>query len=419
MTAAARKPAPATRPDARARILTAATAIFLRDGFAGASVDAVAAAARMSKLSIYELFPSKDALFEASVRHAFGAGYQAPPRNATSDDIPDMLRDIGTWFFARFIDPVNFGLFRANIVAASHFPDLASELHLHRLRASQAIADDLQIWVDRGTLRAGDSWIAALRFGGLCVEGSRYFLGAAPPSRKERAAIVVRAAELLLNGYAAAGTGQFVDAAPVPAPALPGTAASRMSPDRLGALLRAATDEFLANGYRGASIDRIVGAVRASRTTIYRQFGSKDGLFRFIVEQAIHDAAQELYPAAPGLDPEEDLAALALEVLNRHCTVDNIRLQRLLIQEADLIPDLARHYYDVKVARLGNALAAILERHRLPLPDPAMSRAFHALATFALRYLTDATLPDAAQRRRDAREAGQLFLHGLSGRTAD
>ncbi|MCW6536462.1 TetR/AcrR family transcriptional regulator C-terminal domain-containing protein [Sphingomonas lycopersici] len=404
------------RPDARARILTAATTIFLRDGFAVASVDAVAAAARMSKLSIYELFPSKDALFEAAVRHAFGAGYQPPPRDKMGGDLANALRDIGIWFFERFIDPTNFGLFRANIVAANHFPDLASELHLHRLRASQTIADDLRAWVDRGELHTSDTWVAALRFGGLCVEGSRYFLGTAPPSGKTRAAIVARATTLFLNGYAAAGTGAFVDVEPVAAPTLPGTAASRMSPDRLAALLHAATDEFLANGYRSANIDRIVGAVRASRATVYRQFGSKEGLFRFVVEQAAYDAAQELYAIAPGQDPEEETAALALEVLDRHCTTDNIRLQRLLIQEADLIPDLARHYYDAKIARIGKALAAIFERHRLPLPDPAMSRAFHALATFALRYLTDAALPDVAQRRREARDATHLFLHGVRAR---
>lgn len=54
--------------DSRAQILEAAGAVFLAEGFERTSVDMIAATAHMSKQSIYELFPSKLALFEAAVR---------------------------------------------------------------------------------------------------------------------------------------------------------------------------------------------------------------------------------------------------------------------------------------------------------------------------------------------------------------
>lgn len=408
---------PAAVSDTRTRILTAAAGIFLRDGFAGASVDAVAAAARMSKLSIYETFPSKVALFEAAVRNACNPDFVALRAEIGDAGIETSLERIGIFYFDRHIDPVNFGLFRANIVAANQFPDLAADLHMYRMRASQSVADHLRSWMDRGVLAEQDSGTAAIRFGGLCVEGSRYFFGAPAPAKAARRANVLRAVALFLHGYRAVEAGDPLPEVSVAPPELSGKVALRMSPDRLGKLIDAATEEFLANGYRGASIDQIVAAVQAARTTVYRQFGNKEGLFRFVVERAIHQADEERYEPPAGEDVDGDVTALALSALERHCEPADIRLQRMLIQEADIVPDLAQLYHQIKVARLGKALTAILEKHGLPAPDATMCRAFHVLATFSLRYLTVADLPDGAQKQRNAQEVARLFLHGAQSRS--
>lgn len=52
----------------RAAILVAAQAHFLQHGYAGASMDAIAAQANVSKLTIYSHFANKDALFQNVIR---------------------------------------------------------------------------------------------------------------------------------------------------------------------------------------------------------------------------------------------------------------------------------------------------------------------------------------------------------------
>src|SRR5690606_37371609 len=56
-------------PKKQAAILKAALKHFLKDGFTGANLDAIAANAGVSKLTIYSHFDNKDALFQAVVQH--------------------------------------------------------------------------------------------------------------------------------------------------------------------------------------------------------------------------------------------------------------------------------------------------------------------------------------------------------------
>jgi AcrR family transcriptional regulator len=59
---------PETRSARKRRaILSAATVVFLREGFAGTTMDQVAALAEVSKLTIYRHFSDKSALFTAVV----------------------------------------------------------------------------------------------------------------------------------------------------------------------------------------------------------------------------------------------------------------------------------------------------------------------------------------------------------------
>jgi AcrR family transcriptional regulator len=61
------RPRLASIEDRRATIIRAATGAFARDGVDGASIESIAAAAQVTKPSLYEIFPSKDALYEAAV----------------------------------------------------------------------------------------------------------------------------------------------------------------------------------------------------------------------------------------------------------------------------------------------------------------------------------------------------------------
>src|SRR5579871_4959390 len=49
------------------RILDAATSLFLRDGYAATSMESIAAAAGVSKRTLYKRFPEKPALLRAAI----------------------------------------------------------------------------------------------------------------------------------------------------------------------------------------------------------------------------------------------------------------------------------------------------------------------------------------------------------------
>jgi TetR/AcrR family transcriptional regulator len=63
----------AASDDSRARVFRAAAAEFAARGYAGASVDRIARAARLNKAMIYYHFRSKSALYRAILRDMFGA----------------------------------------------------------------------------------------------------------------------------------------------------------------------------------------------------------------------------------------------------------------------------------------------------------------------------------------------------------
>ena len=420
MSESGRPDAEARLAESRAQILRAASAVFLETGFERTSVDLIAATAHMSKQSIYEQFPGKMALFEAAVRGELDAGRSNLASVALSGTPEETLSLFGQRLFDGFAHPTNFGLFRANIVAANHLPELADELHEHRLALSRRLADYLDGLMRQGRLAPFDPLSAAIRFGGLAVEGSRYFLGTPLPPPRDRRAIVETALDLFLHGYARhtdphgpATDALIQSAAP---PVIASGVALRLSPDKLQRLIDAALAEFLDHGYVGANIDRIAAAARTSKATIYRQFGSKEGLLRHVIEREIFATSLCMFDAGPAADVDLAVAQLARQILDWHVAPVPIRLHRLLMQESDLLPDLARRFHDMRVAVAGRALDQLLAAHGWPRPDEVAVRAFHLLATFAVRFLTVRQPPDEPQRDACSRETASLFLHGLAPR---
>lgn len=394
--------------------MRAARESFFAHGYARASIDAIAAAARMSKQTIYEFFPGKTELFDAVVRATIARGRETVGSvDIDRSDPAGTLRRFAMRLFDRFVEAENLGLFRANIVATRELPELAADLHAQRLAANEPLGRFVEALAADGVLRPCDPMRAGIRLGGLVAEGSRYFLGSTPPRGAARKALVEANVALFLHGYRA-----LADTAAHPhefaKPAIEGRAALRLSEARIAALLDAATAEFLARGYVGAGLDRIARAAGVSKTTIHRQFVSKEGLFRYIVLSKIHQIGTAIVTAAESLQVEEAVAALARSLLDAHLIPEMIAFHHLMIEEADHFPDLTRRLYEAQIAAALHALQSVLVAHGWPAPGDAAARAFHTLATFGVRYLTAAQFPDAAQRDVLSAEAARIFLFGLA-----
>src|ERR1700730_17864966 len=79
INATSRRPGRVLDPAKRAAILDGARAVFMREGFAQGSMDAVAAEAGVGKQTIYRHFRSKEALVEALVEAMCAPEVFQPP----------------------------------------------------------------------------------------------------------------------------------------------------------------------------------------------------------------------------------------------------------------------------------------------------------------------------------------------------
>lgn len=130
----------------RAAILEAAKALFAREGFAGVSMDRIAAEAGVSKLTVYSHFGDKESLFSEAIR------------NLCEELLPD----------ATFKVQGNLGL-RAQLrqIAEGFFALVTSEqaINTHRmlLVSTQADAHLREIFWESGPKRTHDTFAGLLR----------------------------------------------------------------------------------------------------------------------------------------------------------------------------------------------------------------------------------------------------------------
>ncbi len=127
--------APAPTPRARRmqdRILSAAQEVFLAEGYGAASMDAIAAAAKVSKQTVYAHFGSKEALFEAMSAAMTGAAIAArdgrAPFPGSGDDLAGFLRRYGLAQFETAANPHLMRLRRLAIAEAARFPDVGAQV---------------------------------------------------------------------------------------------------------------------------------------------------------------------------------------------------------------------------------------------------------------------------------------------------
>jgi TetR/AcrR family transcriptional repressor of mexJK operon len=198
-------------PDPRKRraIARAATRLFFQRGFAGTSMDAVARAAGVSKLTVYAHFGDKDRLFQAIVRERCDA-YNRPESYDTRPGLPvrDALRRIGRNFVGLVLDPEVLRLHRVMVGEAARRPKMA-ELFFAAgpERTTGLLAEFLARGAARGDLALSDPRLAADQFHAL-LTGMPHFratLNVGPRLTPRQAdAHVERCVDLFLRAYGAA-----------------------------------------------------------------------------------------------------------------------------------------------------------------------------------------------------------------------
>jgi AcrR family transcriptional regulator len=194
----------------RAEILAAARAVFTREGYAGASMDAVAAEAGASKRTVYQYFADKEQLFAATVLDTVDRGYEYfKPRIlalAETDDIETAIREHARATITGLTNPDLLKMRRLVIAEAERFPEIGREYYQRSwVRTLELFADTLRTLTRRGLLTVADPDRAAYIFTWLIASipaNKVAFLGdAALDTPDELTAQADEAARVFLAGY--------------------------------------------------------------------------------------------------------------------------------------------------------------------------------------------------------------------------
>ncbi|NUR25536.1 MAG: TetR/AcrR family transcriptional regulator [Catenulispora sp.] len=161
----------------RQAILQAATTLFLRDGYAATSMDQVAAAAAVSKQTVYKQFADKQSLFRAIVTGTVEevsdpVAHQVADLSRSTDPEAD-LHALARALLDQVIQPQVTQLRRLVIAEAGRFPELGRLFYERGPgRTVEALATAFGALADRGVLHlddARDAHAAAEHFNWLVI----------------------------------------------------------------------------------------------------------------------------------------------------------------------------------------------------------------------------------------------------------
>jgi TetR/AcrR family transcriptional regulator, mexJK operon transcriptional repressor len=166
------RPTAAAAARLESAILEAATASFLRDGYAATSIEAIAKARSVAKRTIYARWSGKPALFRAVVEQLMAqwlvvSGEWEPAASLEAD-----LRQAADRIMAVALTAEAVALYRLLVAESGRFPELPRMIHEVGANAGLTrIASLLRAAVARGEVADHDTVFAAEQFMHLLLAG--------------------------------------------------------------------------------------------------------------------------------------------------------------------------------------------------------------------------------------------------------
>lgn len=190
---------------------------------------------------------------------------------------------------------------------------------------------------------------------------------------------------------------------------------------RRDGLLEAARQIFLEKGYAGTSIDEVVQRTGGSKASVYKYFGSKEGLFAEMFAahcQAFLATLQIPNNLSDNL--EQTLILFAERVLVAFVDPERISMIRALVAEAARFPDLAQMSYRTGPKHGLGLLAEFLQRHHqagiinCPNPDIAAIQFMEMIKGHVQwrSLLGLPPFPEHINREEYIKETVRIFLRG-------
>ena len=197
-------PRSAARDTRRQAILEVARAFFLEQGYAAASMSAIAARLGGSKGTLYNYFASKEELFSAVVADALDAEFQYMTEFEPAEGLEASLQRFGRRFLHYALSDTALGFHRLLSAEAGRFPELGRLFYAAGPERTHArLAALLERWMEAGVLRRTDPHLTASLLVGLLKAGPHQRLMwnvATAPEDRAVEAHVDAAIDLFLRG---------------------------------------------------------------------------------------------------------------------------------------------------------------------------------------------------------------------------
>jgi AcrR family transcriptional regulator len=203
----------------------------------------------------------------------------------------------------------------------------------------------------------------------------------------------------------------------------PGISDERRTARKRRAILQAAGQLFVQQGYTGTSMEQIAARAAVSKQTVYKNFSDKQRLFTTVITSAIAEAEQRsedlLDALAHTTNLERDLRAFAREHLETVLQPHLVQMRRVLIAEADRFPDLARTWYQAAPERghqtLAKLFAELTRQGKLRIDNPMLAAQHFNWLVLSIpmnraMFRVDHKPPGPAQLRDYADESVRIFL---------
>jgi AcrR family transcriptional regulator len=142
-------------------------------------------------------------------------------------------------------------------------------------------------------------------------------------------------------------------------------------------ILQAAFDVFAENGFHGATMLDVASRARASKTTLYAHYPSKEALFEALMEWATRQgtAALDAIAADETQDPLTTLHRFAAQLLALMLQPKKLALFRIAVAEGDRLSAVGRTYSaftrDHGIERVRTLVARLTKQGALEIEDRA------------------------------------------------
>jgi TetR/AcrR family transcriptional repressor of mexJK operon len=195
---------------------------------------------------------------------------------------------------------------------------------------------------------------------------------------------------------------------------------------RAARLLDVATEVFLEQGFKGASMSEIARRAGASKQTLYARYPSKAALFAALVERKASRLFEAIGPLGEGRSLRETLVHCGSSLLDLILSEDARGVHRVVIAECMEFPELAEIFWERGPGRtramLTNYLRAQQKLGNIQCGDPEQAvEVLLGLLVSGATLRTWLGLPSTfaktpAQRKAWANLAVDMFLSAMQPR---